>query len=136
MEPRSSRVSTSPSAPTSKSASRYRIMLRVASAALRAPKMMNALRAPEETTRTLPPTAASSTSPIRARRAKNSSAFSSPALASSASSAPNPPPSGSLLRSEEHTSELQSPDHIVCRLLLVKKKYTLLHSYGQDKVLL
>src|SRR5574344_2565389 len=24
------------------------------------------------------------------------------------------------LRSEEHTSELQSPDHIVCRLLLVK----------------
>src|SRR5438552_18970902 len=25
-------------------------------------------------------------------------------------------------RSEEHTSELQSPDHIVCRLLLVKKK--------------
>src|SRR5258708_31893324 len=27
-------------------------------------------------------------------------------------------------RSEEHTSELQSPDHIVCRLLLVKKKYS------------
>src|SRR5207244_13560446 len=26
------------------------------------------------------------------------------------------------LRSEEHTSELQSPDHIVCRLLLEKKK--------------
>src|SRR5438552_10695788 len=25
-------------------------------------------------------------------------------------------------RSEEHTSELQSPDHIVCRLLLEKKK--------------
>src|SRR5438552_16772089 len=25
-------------------------------------------------------------------------------------------------RSEEHTSELQSPDHLVCRLLLVKKK--------------
>src|SRR5207244_12644671 len=24
-------------------------------------------------------------------------------------------------RSEEHTSELQSPDHLVCRLLLVKK---------------
>src|SRR5947208_5821196 len=24
-------------------------------------------------------------------------------------------------RSEEHTSELQSPDHIVCRLLLAKK---------------
>src|SRR6185436_12043427 len=29
------------------------------------------------------------------------------------------PPSS---RSEEHTSELQSPDHLVCRLLLEKKK--------------
>src|SRR5258708_26671388 len=28
----------------------------------------------------------------------------------------------SWLRSEEHTSELQSPDHLVCRLLLEKKK--------------
>src|SRR5207244_11521745 len=27
-----------------------------------------------------------------------------------------------LPRSEEHTSELQSPDHLVCRLLLEKKK--------------
>src|SRR5207244_12827520 len=27
----------------------------------------------------------------------------------------------SPLRSEEHTSELQSPDHLVCRLLLDKK---------------
>src|SRR5258708_39210662 len=27
-----------------------------------------------------------------------------------------------LERSEEHTSELQSPDHLVCRLLLEKKK--------------
>src|SRR5258708_20477504 len=26
------------------------------------------------------------------------------------------------MRSEEHTSELQSPDHLVCRLLLEKKK--------------
>src|SRR5258708_18400759 len=26
-------------------------------------------------------------------------------------------------RSEEHTSELQSPDHLVCRLLLEKKKW-------------
>src|SRR5207244_12513309 len=29
-----------------------------------------------------------------------------------------------FLRSEEHTSELQSPDHLVCRLLLEKKKKT------------
>src|SRR5258708_27085487 len=28
----------------------------------------------------------------------------------------------SVTRSEEHTSELQSPDHLVCRLLLEKKK--------------
>src|SRR5258708_30371873 len=34
-----------------------------------------------------------------------------------------------LLRSEEHTSELQSPDHLVCRLLLEKKKKT---SVGLD----
>src|SRR5258708_15934460 len=27
-------------------------------------------------------------------------------------------------RSEEHTSELQSPDHLVCPLLLEKKKHT------------
>src|SRR5258708_14475309 len=37
------------------------------------------------------------------------------------------PPGGGLVvegRSEEHTSELQSPDHLVCRLLLEKKKIT------------
>src|SRR5690348_18011400 len=28
-----------------------------------------------------------------------------------------------LVRSEEHTSELQSPVHIVCRILLDKKKH-------------
>src|SRR5258708_9862062 len=35
-------------------------------------------------------------------------------------------------RSEEHTSELQSPDHLVCRLLLEKKKKsTQLSTYRQ-----
>src|SRR5258708_10703077 len=33
------------------------------------------------------------------------------------------------VRSEEHTSELQSPDHLVCRLLLEKKKNLLYQSY-------
>src|SRR2546426_12821557 len=33
---------------------------------------------------------------------------------------PDPPP----MRSEEHTSELQSPCNLVCRLLLEKKKKT------------
>src|SRR5258708_10736212 len=32
-------------------------------------------------------------------------------------------------RSEEHTSELQSPDHLVCRLLLEKKKTTRILSF-------
>src|SRR5258708_21914654 len=32
----------------------------------------------------------------------------------------------SAVRSEEHTSELQSPDHLVCRLLLEKKKKIIL----------
>src|SRR5258708_23701705 len=36
---------------------------------------------------------------------------------------PNPTIAGGG-RSEEHTSELQSPDHLVCRLLLEKKNKT------------
>src|SRR4051794_41631841 len=35
---------------------------------------------------------------------------------------PAVPGPGGGLRSEEHTSELQSPVHLVCRLLLEKKK--------------
>src|SRR5258708_38862813 len=35
---------------------------------------------------------------------------------------PRRPPVALHFRSEEHTSELQSPDHLVCRLLLEKKK--------------
>src|SRR6202044_4228674 len=34
---------------------------------------------------------------------------------------------GSTPRSEEHTSELQSRENLVCRLLLEKKKYTSTH---------
>src|SRR5258708_12022659 len=37
-----------------------------------------------------------------------------------------------LGRSEEHTSELQSPDHLVCRLLLEKKKQTALEQRTVD----
>src|SRR5258708_18263076 len=36
--------------------------------------------------------------------------------------APHPVLLDAQRRSEEHTSELQSPDHLVCRLLLEKKK--------------
>src|SRR5690348_10349007 len=35
---------------------------------------------------------------------------------------PGPDPNSICARSEEHTSELQSPVHLVCRLLLEKKK--------------
>src|SRR5258708_17245563 len=35
---------------------------------------------------------------------------------------PKPASFRGSIRSEEHTSELQSPDHLVCRLLLEKKK--------------
>src|SRR5437764_2463746 len=34
----------------------------------------------------------------------------------------------SFKRSEEHTSELQSPMYLVCRLLLEKKKITRIHT--------
>src|SRR5258708_27155105 len=37
-------------------------------------------------------------------------------------------------RSEEHTSELQSPDHLVCRLLLEKKKHHIYTAYQLWKV--
>src|SRR5258708_24869276 len=36
------------------------------------------------------------------------------------------------LRSEEHTSELQSPDHLVCRLLLEKKKTRLQYNVSNQ----
>src|SRR5258708_22002949 len=36
-------------------------------------------------------------------------------------------------RSEEHTSELQSPDHLVCRLLLEKKKRSITPTSAYQK---
>src|SRR4051794_41554916 len=47
-----------------------------------------------------------------------------PAEPTSAVRCPGAPvaPTGDVSRSEEHTSELQSPVHLVCRLLLEKKK--------------
>src|SRR5258708_10023724 len=36
-----------------------------------------------------------------------------------------------MKRSEEHTSELQSPDHLVCRLLLEKKNTSLLLTHDR-----
>src|SRR5258705_7774472 len=42
--------------------------------------------------------------------------------ARSAATSPDQVPFVSVMRSEEHTSELQSLRHLVCRLLLEKKK--------------
>src|SRR5690606_41331963 len=41
---------------------------------------------------------------------------------SSAAASPAPPAAATGARSEEHTSELQSRENLVCRLLLEKKK--------------
>src|SRR2546429_932167 len=41
-----------------------------------------------------------------------------------------------LHRSEEHTSELQSRLHLVCRLLLEKKKNTMLYQHYSVQILL
>src|SRR6266581_8934771 len=44
-----------------------------------------------------------------------------------------PPWSSPFVRSEEHTSELQSPVHLVCRLLLEKKKKKKINKKGKKK---
>src|SRR5256885_6586441 len=41
-------------------------------------------------------------------------------------------PRREIVRSEEHTSELQSPCNLVCRLLLEKKNSKLLRGFGWD----
>src|SRR5215216_6842504 len=45
-----------------------------------------------------------------------------------------PPERWREVRSEEHTSELQSPDHLVCRLLLEKKKQQILHTLTAERL--
>src|SRR5258708_27032912 len=52
-----------------------------------------------------------------------------PTRTSRPESAPISALSPTASRSEEHTSELQSPDHLVCRLLLEKKKTTPTHKH-------
>src|SRR5438034_3838336 len=43
-------------------------------------------------------------------------------------------PKGDVIRSEEHTSELQSHSDLVCRLLLEKKKQNTTDTYIQDNI--
>src|SRR3712207_8357871 len=51
-----------------------------------------------------------------------------PPRAAATPRAATPPPGAAAARSEEHTSELQSRQYLVCRLLLEKKK-TASHSH-------
>src|SRR5258708_11359567 len=63
-----------------------------------------------------PRDAPAAAAPNVVERIKGWFSFSAPAAAAPAAEGED--------RSEEHTSELQSPDHLVCRLLLEKKKHT------------
>src|SRR2546429_4373050 len=54
--------------------------------------------------------------------------FTEPGTRWAARPSPGMPPGGGPSRSEEHTSELQSRLHLVCRLLLEKKKPIAQHS--------
>src|SRR5690242_21448581 len=58
---------------------------------------------------------------LRASRVRSAPRCASMSLYPPAYSIHRPPPSGAI-RSEEHTSELQSHVNLVCRLLLEKKK--------------
>src|SRR2546429_5169039 len=67
--------------------------------------------------------------PLHAARRYNvgTDRFSTPEITRTAVSTTGPGP-----RSEEHTSELQSRLHLVCRLLLEKKKKTTSHTLALD----
>src|SRR3712207_6865536 len=65
--------------------------------------------------------------PTSSQRLARSGASSSPGLLTHAIMSGTPSPLSS--RSEEHTSELQSRQYLVCRLLLEKKKNTILQPH-------
>src|SRR5258708_8407739 len=60
--------------------------------------------------------------PMASARGRRRDSAPCPPAAPRPGAAPCLPWSSPVSRSEEHTSELQSPDHLVCRLLLEKKK--------------
>src|SRR5882762_8099923 len=67
-------------------------------------------------------TAASTTLPARAMAAPSASSSAGPRDEGASKRMSTPMASGRPVRSEEHTSELQSHLNLVCRLLLEKKK--------------
>src|SRR2546426_6673410 len=70
---------------------------------------------PSSSATTLPPVRIAMSSSIALRRSPNPGAF---------TATQRRVPRSLLTRSEEHTSELQSPCNLVCRLLLEKKNNT------------
>src|SRR3712207_8103073 len=71
--------------------------------------------------RSFPSCAASSAAPLASRAAPSAALPASSAAPRARSAAFPAAPSASRARSEEHTSELQSRQYLVCRLLLEKK---------------
>src|SRR3712207_7149990 len=76
-----------------------------------------------------------SSTPTSSRSTDGSSACSTPRTAPTTSASwarsSSTPTAASSRRSEEHTSELQSRQYLVCRLLLEKKKkYLFLHLFS------
>src|SRR5256885_9303488 len=69
---------------------------------------------------------------FRSIRSRDLARTGSSAAWSSASSAKSKVRALSAMRSEEHTSELQSPCNLVCRLLLEKKKKIIISRYGNS----
>src|SRR3712207_6997708 len=67
-------------------------------------------------------TAIRGTSPDSPAQSANARTWSDETTGKSVSPGRPPPPSAKKTRSEEHTSELQSRQYLVCRLLLEKKK--------------
>src|SRR5258708_13867956 len=86
---------------------------------MRAPASASASSPPRPKTKGSPPLRRSTRCPARARRMSRS--------VMSGCCGDGLPPPQQPDRSEEHTSELQSPDHLVCRLLLEKKKNNTYH---------
>src|SRR5258708_15872882 len=111
---------------------RWRTACRNAECASSQSRLFSSPKAVPDRPSTVPPTSGSATGRcVRAPGAKRGSSAPLPPQRSKESHGvshgrPFPPPGAiGSDRSEEHTSELQSPDHLVCRLLLEKKKPTL-----------
>src|SRR4051794_41218923 len=86
------------------------------------PSSVRPMSAPYVNSRVLPRSCTSAAQISRSEFSRGGSWHASSASVPTATVCSSSPPR--YARSEEHTSELQSPVHLVCRLLLEKKKGT------------